>query len=140
MLWNEKYETGNREVDDEHREIFDLVQKVIDATFKDRGEKMETIIDFLANYTIQHFNNEERLMEESGYPHTGEHKRQHAEFLEEVVKLKKKVLAEADRTANNVLINKVIVNWLTKHVLGSDMMMAAHYRKWGDLEAAKAKS
>jgi len=129
MLWQEKYETGNKQVDDEHKEIFNLVQKVIDAAFEDRGEKVETIIDFLANYTIKHFEHEERLMLESNYPNLYAHKKQHSDFLDEVKKLKAKVTLENDSAANNVAINKVIVNWLTNHVLGSDMVMAEYYRK-----------
>jgi len=132
MLWQEKYETGNTQVDEEHKEIFKLVQKVIDATFEDRGKKIETIIDFLAGYTIKHFEHEERLMLESSYPDINIHKKQHADFLDEVVKLKAKVALENNSAANNVAINKVIVNWLTSHVLGSDMVMAAHYRKWAE--------
>jgi len=130
MLWQEKYETGNRQVDEEHKEIFSLVQKVIDASFENRGEKIGTIIDFLANYTIQHFENEEKLMAESGYPGTQAHKKQHSDFLEEVVKLKNKIDAENNSAENNIAINKVIVGWLTSHVLGSDMVMAEYYRKW----------
>jgi len=48
-----------------HRQIFDLVQKVLDATFENRRDKMDTIMDFLVNYTVKHFENEECLMEES---------------------------------------------------------------------------
>jgi len=132
MLWQEKYETGNKQVDNEHKEIFNLVQKVIDAAFENRGEKIETIIDFLANYTIKHFKHEERLMLESNYPNLHVHKKQHSDFLDEVVKLKDKVALEKDSAANNVAINKVIVNWLTSHVLGSDMVMAEYYRKWAE--------
>ncbi|MCL2616382.1 MAG: bacteriohemerythrin [Defluviitaleaceae bacterium] len=132
MLWNKKYETGNQQVDDEHKEIFNLVQKVLNATFESRGEKVGTIIDFLANYTIQHFEHEELLMDESDYPDTRAHKKQHSDFLEEVGKLKKKVEKEMDSAVINITINKTVVGWLTNHVLGSDISMAAHYRKWAE--------
>ena len=132
MLWSEKYETGNKVVDSEHRQIFDLVQKVLDASFENRRDKFDTIIDFLVNYTVKHFENEERLMEESNYPNTDIHKKQHSDFLAEVGKLKEQIAIETDGVINNLIINKTVVGWLIDHVLGSDMVMAKHYRKWGE--------
>jgi len=130
MLWSEKYETGNKVVDSEHRQIFDLVQKVLDATFENRRDKMDTVMDFLVNYTVSHFENEERLMEESNYPDIAVHKKQHADFLAEVGKLKEQIAIEENHVKNNLIINKTVVGWLTNHVLGSDMLIAKYYRKW----------
>ena len=130
MVWHEKYETGNRVVDDEHKEIFRLVQRVIDAAFDNREEKIETTIDFLANYTVNHFKHEEELMDESDYPETDIHKKQHSDFVQQVVSLRERVKNETDSAKSNIDINNVIVNWLTDHVLGSDKLMASHYRNW----------
>ncbi|MCL2356203.1 MAG: hemerythrin family protein [Defluviitaleaceae bacterium] len=130
MVWSEKYETGNKQVDDEHKQLFSLVQKVIDQSFNTRIEKIETAINFLAEYTVAHFKHEEELMDESGYPGTVVHKKQHSDFLTEVVKMKDKILREGDCLDNSLLINKTVSKWLTGHVIGSDLAMAAHYRQW----------
>jgi len=130
MLWNEKYETGNTVVDEQHKEIFHLVQRVIDANFESRHEKVNEILNFLAEYTVQHFLDEEKIMLESGYPNFNEHKKQHTDFLEKVTKLIKTVSGSTDSIENSIVLNKVIVDWLSNHVLGSDMSIAEHYRKW----------
>ena len=130
MLWNDKYATGNTQVDDEHKQIFDLVQNVLDANFSDRSQKIETVIDFLGDYTIKHFEHEERLMDESGYPGIEIHRQQHRDFLSDFVKLRDHILQSDDYTTNNITINKAVVGWLTNHVMGSDMAMADHYRRW----------
>ena len=129
MIWSKNYETGNGLVDSEHQQIFKLVQKVIDATL-DSGDSIEATIDFLANYTATHFKHEEELMIESSYPDMPIHKKQHDDFVVEVMALRERVLQENDNTKNNIDIKKVIVNWLTDHVLGSDKVMAAFYRNW----------
>ena len=139
MLWQKKYETGNKRVDDEHKQIFALVQRVIDATFEDKDEKIDTIINFLADYTVKHFEHEEDLMDESKYPDTSVHKKQHVDFLNDVTVLKKKILLERDSAASNIAINKAIVGWLTNHVLGSDMIMAAYYRKWSETDKLRRR-
>lgn len=130
MEWHKKYETGNEEVDNEHKEIFALVKKVINAAFDSQEEKIETTIDFLADYTIRHFAHEERIMEESNYPDTDIHKKQHQDFVKDVVALKERVMVESDSRKSSIEVNNVIVDWLTAHVLGSDKVMAEYYRKW----------
>jgi len=130
MIWNKNYETGNTEVDNEHKEIFSLVQKVIDATFNSCEEKIETVVDFLATYTIKHFEHEEHLMNESNYPDIDIHKKQHSDFVGEVAKLKEEIAQATGSLSFSLTVNKVIVNWLTSHILDSDMKMAAYYRDW----------
>ena len=133
MIWHKNYETGNIQVDDEHKEIFKLVQNVVDAAVDSGEEKVKTTIDFLANYTVNHFKNEETLMEESSYPDMPVHKKQHDDFVVEVLALREKVINGSDSSISDVDIKKVIVNWLTDHVLGSDKVMADYYRKWSAL-------
>ena len=130
MIWNEKYETGNTQVDNEHKEIFKLAQNVIEASFDSEEVQIEVALGFLASYTITHFKNEERLMMESDYPDMAVHKKQHDDFIIEVTALIERVKKESDTSKNNSDAKKVIVNWLTDHVLGSDKVMADHYRKW----------
>ena len=130
MLWHTKYETGNEQVDNEHKEIFKLAQKVIDAAFENKEEEIETTVNFLANYTVSHFKHEEQLMKESAYPEKDIHKKQHSDFVQDVTALIERVVNEPDSKKNSVDINNVIVNWLTEHVLGSDKLMATHYREW----------
>ena len=130
MLWNEKYETGNEQVDTEHKEIFALIQKVIDSTTSGEESAFEDTFDFLAGYTVNHFKHEERLMEESSYPHMAVHKKQHDDFVVEVLALRERVLKEADQEKNGAELKKTVVNWVTDHVLGSDKVMASHYRSW----------
>jgi hemerythrin-like metal-binding protein len=125
MIWSAAYSTGNVQVDNEHKEIFMLVQNVIEASRSGQDTKVGETIDFLANYTVTHFKNEERLMEESAYPEMPIHKQQHDDFVAEVLALRAR-----SSEASSQDIEKIIVNWLTDHVLGSDKLMATHYRNF----------
>ena len=140
-LWNSAYETGNELVDNDHKEIFELVEQVLTSSFKSRKDKVKTAIEFLANYVVRHFANEEQLMDESGYPRTDEHKKEHSDFLEVATQLYEKFLnnefslgeyenEDDDDLHFSLEINKTVVGWLTKHVMGSDRSLADHYRKW----------
>jgi len=132
MIWNKKYETGNAQVDDEHKQIFILVQDVLDATYDSEDATIESTMDFLAGYTVDHFKHEESLMAESNYPDMAVHKKQHDDFVAEVLALRNRLVNESDKAKGNSDVTKVVVNWLTDHVLGSDKFMANYYRNWSN--------
>jgi len=130
MLWSNIYETGNPDVDAEHKEIFSLVGKLGGSSAADRKEKLEAAIDFLTNYVVRHFAHEERLMDQSAYPKAAEHKGQHKAFAQEAVKFKQKILSEGDSLNLSLEVNKTIVDWLTAHIMNSDKALATHYKQW----------
>jgi len=130
MVWSAEYETGNDLVDKDHKQIFELVKNVLDGAYLNRKEKVDMAIGFLAEYTLRHFANEERLMKESSYPGMDEHKRQHSDFAESVILLQKKVKDEGDSMDLSIEINRAVVDWLVKHVLGSDKRFTTHYKNW----------
>jgi len=128
MVWSKYYETGNAVVDRDHMELFKLVKRVLDEAFTNRRERIDTAITFLTQYTLRHFDNEEKLMTESDYPKIAEHMAQHKQFAASVVNLQKKISEKGDTMDIGLEVNKTIVDWLISHVLGSDKEMAEHYR------------
>ncbi|MCL1881478.1 MAG: bacteriohemerythrin [Oscillospiraceae bacterium] len=137
LLWNQSYETGNISVDNEHKEIFGLVEKILNEKFESKSEKIKKAIAFLANYTVRHFQNEEKLMEESNYPRTAEHKQQHADFVVTVGELQEKLRIGTEELNLSLIVNEVIVNWLTEHIIGSDKAMAKFYKEFKDAQKKK---
>ncbi|MCL2839671.1 MAG: bacteriohemerythrin [Defluviitaleaceae bacterium] len=130
MMWAEAYETGNALVDNDHKEIFGLVAKVLNDAFESRKEKIDQSIQFLVSYTLQHFVNEEKLMEESGYFERKAHKEEHSGFVKRVGALQESILEKGNSIDVSIEINKTIVDWLVDHVLGSDKKFADHYKAW----------
>ena len=82
--WNADLVTGNEDIDNQHRELFDKTNQLYDAV--DNGEKdaIFKILEFLGEYVQVHFTDEEKFMLESGYDGYEEHKKVHDELVEEV--------------------------------------------------------
>ena len=132
MLWNSSYEIGNKEVDNEHKEIFGMVDRLLADDFTGRPDKIKTTVEFLANYVIRHFSHEERLMDESDYPDKDVHKKQHKDFAETIDELMKRIDNNLDSIDLSLEVNRIIVSWLADHVMGSDKLMVDYYRAWID--------
>ena len=133
MLWNSNYEIGNALVDSEHKEIFEMVDKLLADDFTGRPDKIKSTIDFLAGYVLRHFDHEEQLMDESGYPDKDRdsHVKEHRDFIRTTDALAKNVESNLDSIDLSLEVNKVIVGWLANHVMGSDKALVDHYRAWG---------
>jgi hemerythrin len=139
-LWKESYATGNELVDNDHKEIFIMVEDVLASSMLPNKNKNEAAINFLAEYVVKHFAREEALMAESDYPGTAAHTQEHRDFVKVATEIIEDfesggyALGELDAHPETIhlskCINEVVINWLVSHVMGSDKDLATHYRNW----------
>lgn len=74
-------ETGNAIIDSEHRQLFDAINKLMDACSKGQGRnELEKTVNFLSSYVENHFSHEERLQINSQYPNYNAHKLFHENY------------------------------------------------------------
>lgn len=120
--------TGNKEIDEQHREWIDRINKLTQSCEKGSG-KLEAIkmLDYMADYSEIHFNAEEKLQEEAGYPGIEEHKKKHAEFKQAVKELHEMLEEEEGPSEEFVkAINKNVVDWVYNHIKGFDCSVATY--------------
>jgi hemerythrin len=139
-FWRDDYATGNAMVDEDHKQVFSLVENVLSSSLIKNKEKNEATINFLMEYTTGHFAREEALMAESDYPETETHKKEHSDFLAVAIQLKEDfdnggfalgdLEDHPDTRHLNKFVKDVVVKWLVNHVMGSDKNLARHYRSW----------
>jgi len=131
MKWNKSLETGDALVDEQHKEIFRLVQQVLDAdTFTNPKEKIETAMGFLSDYAVRHFASEEALMRECNYPEYNNHKGLHDNFVKEVIAFIGRYAVEGDSISITDTINNFVLEWLKDHIMGHDKAMAEFYKEY----------
>ena len=67
--FTKELETGNRIIDNEHRELLNAVNALLEACSEGKGRaKMSETVKFLNDYVERHFTHEEQLQKQSGYP------------------------------------------------------------------------
>lgn len=121
IQWKESYAIGVEEVDNQHKGLFDAVNRLLDACGKGKGkEELDSVIKFLEDYVVTHFSTEEKLQKQYNYPDYESHKQLHDNFIKEFTKLKKQIETEGANARSVVLVNRVVVDWLTKHVKNID--------------------
>jgi hemerythrin len=130
--WKEEYATGHRMIDDHHKELFKAINDLMDACKSGQGnDRLSSTMKFLMDYTIKHFNEEEKLQQKYHYPDYPNHHKLHESFKNTVSELAKKLQAEGPTT---VLVAKISLStgeWLIKHIANQDKKVAAHLHSHG---------
>ncbi len=83
--WRESYTCGIELIDDQHKEIISLVNRVDDAVATRDREEVGRVLNRLVSVVINHFEFEEELMAQSGYGFLKAHKKLHDRFIEKLV-------------------------------------------------------
>lgn len=130
MRWSAEYSVGVAKIDEQHQELFDLLNDLQESLTKGwNEEKVREIFDLLEEYTLAHFAEEEKLMTLFNYPDQDNHVLQHKDLVEELAYLKKQwnrgVLRITPDTAT------YIQNWLNLHVEGPDQKLGKFLRSHG---------
>lgn len=121
--WTKDIEIGHPDIDEQHRQLFDHVNRFAETIKKDRDFTLAgPVMDFLDEYVRTHFKDEEDIMEKLGYPFLDVQKNQHERFTENFAALKRE-MQESDGSDWHFLLFKVqvlVVDWLVHHTCGSD--------------------
>jgi len=117
--WKESYNVGVKEIDIQHRGLFDLVNKLTKTNDYDPEGRyfLLTFIEFI-DYARLHFNTEERYMQEASYSRFEEHKQAHIDFLA-IMKSYLEKLEKKQRNMENEILD-YIKKWYSSHILGFD--------------------
>jgi len=131
MTWNEHFVTGIPVIDEQHQWLIDLVNTtapVLAVDYKRNHERAETLLNQLVDYTIFHFETEDRLMQEAGVDarHHEHHLRMHGEFAAEVMRMRKEYSEGHAPTGGKLMT--FLAHWLVYHILGDDQALARQLR------------
>jgi hemerythrin len=127
VKWNDKYMLGIDEIDKQHKHLFEIASEVGGLT-KDIGNSIDcydeymVILKELIEYTIYHFDYEEKVMKANNYNEDDfiVHQFEHKMFVKKLEKFAEEDFDENQyENINNML--EFLVNWITHHILETDI-------------------
>ncbi|GHS96133.1 hemerythrin [Synergistales bacterium] len=126
MLWNSSLETGIKLVDEQHKQLFDTADELLDA---DGDDKIKKALDFLASYITKHFTDEQKLHASVSYPKAAVHKGYHDEYVKTFKKFQEQYNKEGATLSNKMAANKIVVGWLKDHIMVHDKEFTKYYKE-----------
>ena len=125
ITWNDKLSVGVPQIDQQHKKLIDIVNTFFDAMKSGQGSKaLEKAIPELVNYVDKHFSDEEKFMQEIGFPGLQDHQKLHRELTDKVKKLIAAI--QSGQSVNTLKVGQFLRDWLTHHISTIDMQYGKH--------------
>jgi len=129
LPWDQKYEIGIKMIDDEHIELLRRINLLIES-MNENKDILESF-DFMSQYAIDHFQDEEEYMESINYPSLSSHKKVHENLLNSVSNYRSEIL---NNDLNPAKLASFLKNWLFTHIVGVDIKYANHAKSSSQLK------
>ena len=117
--WESRYSVKVKRFDDDHQELFHIINTLHDAMMTRRGQEvLQKVLNELLLYTEGHFSREEEVMRRAGYPKLQGQIEQHRRFTEKI----KEVSAKYKEGTVGLTIDVLdfLTDWLKKHIIDMD--------------------
>ena len=118
LQWSNGLSVDNVELDNQHKELFKIINDLSEIYNNKLKEGVSEIIDRLINYELVHFVTEENFMEKIRYPFLENHKQEHIKLLEGTKRLKEEYVSNPSTTGLKLASHAAY--YLTYHINESD--------------------
>lgn len=130
VSWRSRYSVNIETIDDQHKKIFDLLNKYFDGIFKGASTSSAIgILEDIIQTSRDHFFHEEDLMQLYEYPGLYSHKQIHDYFINEMKDIQKHI--ETNAAPVSLGSGDYIRKWFVNHIMASDKPYSTFIRLRG---------
>jgi hemerythrin len=127
--WREEFSIGDPKIDAQHQQLLEQMRRLSDRVSSGTHQEVSEVLDFLGHYVVDHFRDEERLMQESHYPFLQQHVHEHHTFHVYYLKLRTEIEnGNSDPTYICFRIQLLLVDWLINHTTKTDRHLGSFLR------------
>ena len=123
--WNRSFEIGIPEIDEQHKQLINLLNRLVNTLIDAEPVDIESAFAELAEYADFHFAAEEAIWQQhlQDDDWVATHQNNHASFLPKVIELKQQ---DSDKPYNEVIedIIRFLIRWLAFHIIDEDKRLA----------------
>lgn len=120
--WDEMYSVGVKELDDQHKKLFDLIGEIENmSAHGDYKSAIYVALDELMEYVMIHFHTEEIYMKSAEYPEFDAHLKKHQKISQDVNARVNYMMNKELTALDLVMIHNFLSDWLKEHILGDDL-------------------
>ena len=122
--WKEKYSVGVEKFDKQHKQLLKIGRDLVSAFENmekgiDQYDLIVELLQEMQEYTVYHFESEEKAMAEIEYPELEKHKEVHQKFVNKLKNIDLENIDEDQKQFSMELLD-FVANWIEQHILGED--------------------
>ena len=124
MRWSERFATGVRALDEQHKMLFKMSEDYRAVLDEGRGERLySTMLDSLAGYAAAHFSIEEQCMFRYQCPVAERNSNAHAQFVDVLKSFQTRYAAAGYSLSDANQLVDFVDEWLTEHIGTIDVQL-----------------
>ena len=121
VQWKDSYSVGNLQIDAQHRQLLAMCQQceeLLETRGMEDNSRIHLLLNDLSEYVRSHFDYEESLLRQHGYPKLLEHIAEHNEYWEQLANILAKASSGRDERDD---VRRLLQQWWMHHILEVDM-------------------
>lgn len=131
LNWNPAFSIGVEAFDNEHRGLIQLINDLHSNMQAAKGrDVLDSILDKLIAYTLEHFEHEEIMLKRHGYPQLREHCEQHQRLKQKVGEFRNR-LSIGYHGLIAIEMLRFLKTWLERHIQQEDKAYAVFLNSKG---------
>lgn len=127
ISWKDDFSIKNAEIDDQHKELLEIVNQLYEFCDKEYTEKTKSLMYQLLEHTREHFDTEESYMKQLKYPQYISHKLEHDRFYNKVANFS--IALEEGNDKLNSDFFKSFQNWFQNHLELNDKKCGEYFNQ-----------
>jgi hemerythrin len=129
-VWNESLAVGQETIDGQHKQLFAAINDLIRICSKGEfsREELKKSLDFLNDYTIKHFFDEEQIQLKYKYPDYENHKQLHESCKKALHELMVEWIMKGSSGTLFEGLKVKVADWLVNHIKTQDTRIGAHIK------------
>ncbi len=121
MPWTPNLSVGVETIDAQHKIWFEKAEALFSAgKNRQAADYIGELLNFLEDYTKQHFADEEAYMKRINYPAFPAQQQAHASFISKLAGIKQEYKSSGGNLSVILNANSLVIDWLTKHISTMD--------------------
>jgi hemerythrin len=126
--WDDKYQLGIDAIDQQHRQLFDLIGEMNRLIAAHAGAaEIQAVLKRFQRWAEIHFASEETLLAVTDFPGRDAHVNEHKAFLDTLDKNIKQI-ASRPLAITETKTSRLLTNWLQGHILENDREYLPHLK------------
>ncbi len=129
LNWHDSYDCGEPTIDDEHRKLFELANKLIESAFSrnENPQKFDAALKILLAHVVQHFADEEAILARHHFADLDVQARAHRILIEHALQLRD--AAAAGGVTIGELVDFLANEVVAQHMLKTDREFYPLFKK-----------
>lgn len=121
LNWDWTLDIGIESIDNQHKELVNRLVQLLTSVEAGKGhDEVINTLNFLEEYVIKHFDEEEEIQKKINYPLFDIQHTQHEEFKNELKDFRKTFETQGITAALVLNIQEKLIDWFKNHIINLD--------------------